>query len=53
MSEINKKAKESEYIDKDKNLKKELWVFFDEINTCLSLSLLTEIFINRALMEKN
>jgi len=26
---------------------KELWVFFDEINTCLSLSLLTEIFINR------
>ncbi len=27
--------------------KKELWVFFDEINTCLSLSLLTEIFINR------
>jgi len=26
---------------------KELWVFFDEINTCLSLSLITEIFINR------
>ena len=26
----------------------ELWVFFDEINTCLSLSLLTEIFINRS-----
>ena len=26
---------------------KELWVFFDEINTCFSLSLLTEIFINR------
>ena len=28
-------------------LDKELWVFFDEMNTCLSLSLLTEIFINR------
>ena len=25
----------------------ELWLFFDEINTCLSLSLITEIFINR------
>ena len=25
----------------------ELWVFFDEMNTCLSMSLLTEIFINR------
>ena len=25
----------------------ELWVFFNEMNTCLSLSLLTEIFINR------
>ena len=41
MREINEKAKE----EKQKN--KELWVFFDEINTCLSLSLLTEIFINR------
>ena len=34
-----------------KKLKKkkenEIWAFFDEINTCLSLSLLTEIFINR------
>ena len=38
MNDINKKAKM-------KN--KELWVFFDEINTCLSLALLTEIFINR------
>ena len=39
MEEVDKKAK---------NMKnKELWVFFDEINTCLSLSLLTEIFINR------
>ncbi len=26
---------------------KELWVFFDEINICLSFSLFTEIFINR------
>ena len=25
----------------------ELWVFFDELNTCDSLSLITEIFINR------
>ena len=47
MNEINQKAKEAEYIDKEKKIKKELWVFFDEINTCLSLSLLTEIFINR------
>ena len=39
MEEKDKLAKEH----KDK----ELWVFFDEMNTCLSLSLLTEIFINR------
>ena len=39
MEEIDKKAK---------NMKdKELWVFFDGMNRCLSLSLLTEIFINR------
>ena len=37
MNEINKKAKN-----------KELWVFFDELNTCESLALLTEIFINRS-----
>ena len=30
-----------------KNIKEEMWVLFDEINTCLSLPLLTEIFINR------
>ncbi len=41
MKEMNKKAKSDKY----KN--KELWVFFDEINTCLSFSLLTEIFINK------
>ena len=31
---------------------KELWIFFDEMNTCLSLSLLTEIFINRSYNSK-
>ena len=41
MREMNVKAKNDKYKGK------ELWVFFDEINTCLSLSLLTEIFINR------
>ena len=40
MKEINEKAKAKEYINKEKKLKKELWVFFDEINTSLSLSLL-------------
>ena len=57
MNEINQKAKKAEYIDKEKYIKKELWVFFDEINTCLSLSLLTEIFINKTVngepLEKN
>ena len=57
MKEINEIAKKSEVINKEKNIKKELWVFFDEINTCLSLSLLTEIFINRTFngekLEKN
>ena len=47
MKDINENAKKQEYINEKKNIKKELWVFFDEINTCLSLSLLTEIFINR------
>ena len=28
-------------------MEEEIWLFFDEINTCLSLSLITEIFINR------
>ena len=39
MDEINKKAKI--------NCNDELWVFFDELNTCESFSLITEIFINR------
>ena len=39
----------NEKIDEDAKRKKdkEIWVFFDEMNTCLSLPLLTEIFINR------
>ena len=46
--EITKKMREMNVDAKSKKYKgKELWVFFDEINTCLSLSLLTEIFINR------
>ena len=57
MEQINEISKKSKYINKEKNIKKELWVFFDEINTCLSLSLLTEIFINRSFngekLEKN
>ena len=36
---------------------KDLWVFFDELNTCHSLVLLTEIFMNRSYngiaLEKN
>ena len=43
MNEINKKAK---------SCKGELWVFFDELNTCDSLSLITEIFINRTYGRK-
>ena len=34
--------------NKAKNLKENLWIFFDEINTCNSFALLTEIFINRS-----
>ena len=39
MKAINNEAKD--------DINHEIWVFFDEINTCLSFSLLTEIFINR------
>ena len=39
--------KMNEINDKAKKCKGELWVFFDEVNTCDSLSLITEIFINR------
>ena len=49
MDEINKEAKLK--IDKD------YWILFDEINTCNSLGLLKEIFINRSYngikIEKN
>ena len=44
MDEIDEKARKQN---------EELWLFFDEINTCLSLSLLTEIFINRAYYGKS
>ena len=40
------KEKEREII-MEKKQNEEVWLFFDEINTCLSLSLITEIFINR------
>ena len=46
MKEKNEIAKNGEY----KN--KELYRFFHEINTCLLLSLLTLIFINRSHREK-
>ena len=49
MNTINLKAKS--------NKEKDLWVFFDELNTCDSLVLLTEIFMNRSYnginLEKN
>ena len=51
MRDLNDKAKYDKYQGK------QLWVFFDEINTCLSISLLTEIFVNRTIngekLEKN
>ena len=43
MDEINEKANKCEG---------ELWLFFDELNTCDSLSLITEIFINRTYGRK-
>ena len=44
MKEVNEKAKKyNKYNNKDT-----FWVFFDELNTCDSLSLITEIFINRS-----
>ena len=45
MKKLNEKAKK--HINEETKQKKELWVFFDEINTCLSFSLLIEIFINK------
>ena len=46
MEEANNIAEELNKHDK------ELWLFFDEMNTCMSLSLLTEIFINRRYKTK-
>ena len=34
-------------IEKSEKIKEEIWILFDDINTSLSFSLLTEIFINR------
>jgi hypothetical protein len=45
--------RKQEYVDKKSKQRKEQWVFFDEINTCLSLSLLTEIFNNRTFNEES
>ena len=42
MKKINEKA------EKFGNKNKNLWVFFDELNTCDSMALITEIFINRS-----
>ena len=52
MSKANEKAKKQEFLDEKSKKKKELWVFFDEINTSPSLTLLTEIFINRTFKGK-
>ena len=46
MNEINKMAEQCKGEDEL------LWVFFDELNTCDSLSLITEIFINRTFGRK-
>ena len=50
-SEINDEilSQKMDYLnEKSKQLKnEELWIFFDEINTCLSFSLITEIFTKR------
>ena len=43
LSQIMKEKNEIAEKQKDE----ELWIFFDDMNTCLSMSLLTEIFINR------
>ena len=45
--EREQKKKNNNLIDDEQIINDELWIFFDEINTCLSMSLLTEIFINR------
>ena len=47
MKKTNELAKKQDYKNEKHTERKEQWVFFDEINTCNSLTLLTEIFINR------
>ena len=42
------KAKMEKINEKAKNVNEFIWVFFDELNTCNSFTLLTEIFINRS-----
>ena len=44
MKEINIKAK---------NTNEDIWVFFDELNTCDSFAILTEIFANRSFEGEN
>ena len=43
-----KKMKEINNIAENSYKGKILWIFFDELNTCDSMALLTEIFINRS-----
>ena len=52
MKELNTKLKEKSINEISKN-KNGYWVIFDQISTCLSFSLLTEIFINRTIRGEN
>ena len=38
---------------KAKNTNRDIWVFFDELNTCDSFAILTEIFSNRSFEREN
>ena len=51
MDKINEEAKKAKEAKETKG--KDFWVLFDEINTCNSLGLLKEIFINRTYNAKN
>ena len=50
--DIYKKIKEIDEEAKNDN-EKEIWLFFDEINTCLSISLFVEIFTQRTYNGEN
>ena len=56
-SEITNEKLEQIIEEKNEKAKKikneELWLFFDEINNCLSLTLITEIYIKRAFNGKS